>query len=89
MYCTNCLKPCDTITTEIGPFLAELSDCCAAEIGPHAPHEPFCCFCEEPGPIRCTQCGEWYCAKCFGPDRAEAGGPCHDCAVKLAREGIY
>src|SRR5262245_22338575 len=104
MYCTNCLKPCDNITAEFGvtdhgqdrgeihcmrTIVAEVSDCCEAEIGPGTPHEPFCCSCDEAGPIRCPHCGEWYCAKCFGADRADAGGPCPDCTVKLARGGIY
>jgi hypothetical protein len=45
---------------------------------------PFCCSCDKPAALRCPECGEFYCAECFGPDHAEAWSPCQDCALKLA-----
>ena len=102
MYCTHCLKPCDTIIAEVGftdhwqdrgeihytlPILGEESNCCEAETA-EAPI--VCCACDEPAAFRCTRCEEFYCAECFGgPDHVEAGGRCPGCAIKLARKGIY
>jgi hypothetical protein len=49
---------------------------------------PFRCSCDAPATLRCPECGEFYCAECFGPDNAEAWSPCRDCALKLAPPGL-
>jgi len=55
---------------------------------PESPNCPICCCCDELAALRCHYCGEFYCAKCFGPNRAEVGGPCSDCAPKFARADL-
>ena len=51
-------------------------------------NRPICCCCDEPAALRCHYCGEFYCGHCFGANIAEAGGPCSDCAPKIARADL-
>jgi hypothetical protein len=99
MYWEACLQPCGETTISVPEFYIDgelkirnvrydVSDCCEAGLSRDYPGV-LCVACDEPATVRCTHCGEWHCAACFGADRAEASGPCHECAVNLAREGEY
>jgi hypothetical protein len=64
---------------------------CSYEGCVNNPDTILCEGCDDLAHVRCTECAEWYCNRCFGPaENVEAKNPiCGECAVNLAHEGIY